>query len=385
MTSYKNIKIISLMRKSIITAILTLCCLPFMAQDYDADVTYEIKGKCPQNVLTVCISDMADYNKKIINCVETNNGTFEIKGTGKKDAFLGISCSGITGYTTFINDGTPIEVDLTTMEIKGSKLNEKFNAYDKEINYIRLKADDANIYNRLYTEGKEKGKSDEELAYFRKRMSSPIYNYAKLYEREKEIIEENPDNIIPAFFLPEAMVLYSIPDLKNVLSPECAYTNHPMVKEVKNYLVETEEKMSFIGKQFIDMEITGTDGKKHKLSEYCGKGNYVFIDFWASWCGPCLSEMPIVKANYEKYHPKGFDIVAISLDVNDNAWKECIAKNEMTWTNLSDLCGWNSNTVSTYKVRSIPMSLLVDPQGKIIERDLRGDLLTYKLKEIYGF
>ena len=385
MTAYKNIKIISLMRKSIITAILTLCSLPFMAQDYDADVTYEIKGKCPKDVSTVCISDMITYNKDVINCVETNNGTFEIKGTGKKDAFLGISCSGRTGYITFINDGTPIKADLTKNEIKGSELNEKFNAYDKEINYIRQKIHDTDIYNKLYTEGKANGKSEEELAYFRQRLSSPRYSNLTLYQREQEIIKENPDNVIPAFFLPDAMVLYSIPDLKKLLSPEYAYANHPMIKEVNKYVVETEEKMSFIGKQFIDVEITGTDGKKHKLSEYCGKGNYVYIDFWASWCLPCCQEMPIVKANYEKYHPKGFDIVAISLDNDNETWKKHIEDLGMTWTNLSDLQGMNTEAALTYKVRYIPMSLLIDPQGKIIERDIRGNFLTYKLKEIYGF
>ena len=385
MTSYKTIKIISLMRKSIITAILTLCCLPFMAQDYDADVTYEIKGKCPQDVTTVCISDMMTYNKDVINCVEANNGAFEIKGTSKKEAFLGISCSGRTGYITFINDGTPIEADLTKKEIKGSKLNEKFNAYDKEINYIRQKIHDTDIYNKLYTEGKADGKSEEELAYFRQKLSSPRYSNVTLYQREQEIVKENPDNVIPAFFLPDAMVLYSIPDLKKLLSPEYAYANHPMIKEVNKYVIETEEKMSFIDKQFIDVEITGTDGKKHKLSEYCGKGNYVYIDFWASWCLPCCQEMPIVKANYEKYHSKGFDIVAISLDNDKETWKKHIKDLGMTWTNLSDLQGMNTEAALTYKVRYIPMSLLIDPQGKIIARDLRGNFLTYKLKEIYGF
>ena len=385
MTAYKNIKILLLLRKSIITAILTLCCLPFMAQDYDADVTYEIKGKCPQDVTTVCISDMMTYNKDVINCVEANNGTFEIKGTSKKEAFLGISCSGRTGYITFINDGTPIEADLTKKEIKGSKLNEKFNAYDKEINYIRQKIHDTDIYNKLYTEGKADGKSEEELAYFRQKLSSPRYSNVTLYQREQEIVKENPDNVIPAFFLPDAMVLYSIPDLKKLLSPEYAYANHPMIKEVNKYVIETEEKMSFIDKQFIDVEITGTDGKKHKLSEYCGKGNYVYIDFWASWCLPCCQEMPIVKANYEKYHSKGFDIVAISLDNDKETWKKHIKDLGMTWTNLSDLQGMNTEAALTYKVRYIPMSLLIDPQGKIIARDLRGNFLTYKLKEIYGF
>lgn len=150
------------MRKYIITAILILCCLPFMAQDYNTDVSYEIKGKCPDNVTTVNILDLNDF-KKVINSTEAKNGKFEIKGVNKKDAFLGISCNGQSDYTTFINDGTPITADLTNMKIKGSKLNEKLNKYTRELHNITKKAEDISKYMDMYDEEKAKGKTDEEL------------------------------------------------------------------------------------------------------------------------------------------------------------------------------------------------------------------------------
>ena len=373
------------MRKSIITAILILCCLPFMAQDYNTDVSYEIKGKCPDNVTTVNILDLKDF-KKVINSTEAKNGKFEIKGVNKKDAFLGISCNGQSDYTTFINDGTPITADLTNMKIKGSELNEKLNKYTRELHDITKKAEDISKYMDMYKEEKAKGKTDEELKPLSLKIGKILDNSQKYYSRQKEIVQDNLDNIIPAFILADdAMYLYTIPELKNLFKPEYAYTKHPMAEKIKTYLFEQEEKQSLIGIQFKDIEIMGADGNKHKLSEYCGKGRYVLIDFWASWCGPCLGDMPSLKTNYEKYHPKGFDIVAISLDADEKAWKNCIEENKMTWTNLSDLQGWKSEAVALYKVKSVPMNFLVDPQGKIIECDIRNDFLTYKLQEIFGF
>lgn len=144
------------------------------------------------------------------------------------------------------------------------------------------------------------------------------------------------------------------------------------------------EKQKMIGKQFTDLEETDVNGKMHKLSEYVGKGRWVLVDFWASWCGPCRAEMPNVVANYEKYHNKGFDIVGLSFDKSKDAWVRAISDLQMPWIHLSDLRGWQSVASSVYNIRSIPASLLIDPKGKIVAVDLRGELLGEKLKEIFG-
>lgn len=144
------------------------------------------------------------------------------------------------------------------------------------------------------------------------------------------------------------------------------------------------EKQKMIGKQFTDLEEADVNGEMHKLSEYVGKGRWVLVDFWASWCGPCRAEMPNVVANYEKYHDKGFDIVGLSFDKSKDAWVRAISDLKMPWIHLSDLQGWQSVASSVYNIRSIPASLLIDPNGKIVAVDLRGELLGEKLKEIFG-
>lgn len=124
------------------------------------------------------------------------------------------------------------------------------------------------------------------------------------------------------------------------------------------------------------------EGGSYALSKLRGK--VVLVDFWASWCGPCRKENPNVKAMYEKYKAKGFDILGVSLDREEGAWKKAIEQDGLTWRHISDLQGWKSAHAALYSVSSIPQTLLLDPQGKIIQRNLRGEQLAEKLREIFG-
>lgn len=138
-----------------------------------------------------------------------------------------------------------------------------------------------------------------------------------------------------------------------------------------------------IGAQVTSFAMLDADGKERQLSEWCGKGNYVLIDFWASWCSPCLWELPNVVSCYEKYHDKGFEVVGISFDNKKDAWLGAVKRLNMTWPQLSDLKGWKSLGAVVFGVESIPANILVDPQGRIVALDLRGSSLGAKLAEIY--
>lgn len=140
---------------------------------------------------------------------------------------------------------------------------------------------------------------------------------------------------------------------------------------------------SFVtGGEAPDFTMNTPEGKPMKLSDH--KGKVLLVDFWASWCGPCRRENPNVVKAYNKYHEKGFDVLGVSLDKTKDRWLQAIEKDGLMWHHVSDLKGWKNEAAALYGVRSIPSTLLLDREGKIIARNLRGPQLEAKLAEIFG-
>ena len=158
------------------------------------------------------------------------------------------------------------------------------------------------------------------------------------------------------------------------------YPDHAIVKDRWGYMNSPASKVA-IGAIAPDLEFPDPDGKMRKLSDLRGK--VVLLDFWASWCGPCRRENPNVTRIYSQYHDKGFEVFSVSLDSDAASWKRAIEADKLVWPNhVSDLKKWQSRAAAIYGVRSIPSTFLLDKEGRIVQRDLRGADLERAVKQM---
>ena len=360
------------MKKVMFIAALMMAALPTEAQQ----IKYTINGISKDNGKTVVLRDRR--TNQIVDSAVVANGKFSMTGNAEKDAYMGVSVKDASWFTMFFNDGTPVIINLNDSTLKGSPLNERLTRYDIEIN-----APYSNYMMKVQSMSEEeREKKKLELA------GGLMIAVMKMMEGVEKVFKEERETLIPVAFIDEYQQVLGQEKFDSVIATKPAWINHPIAKSQVEYFAQQKaveaKKNAYVGKQFTDLEEADADGKMHKLSEYVGKGKWVLVDFWASWCGPCMQEMPNVVAAYEKYHAKGFDVVGLSFDNKKEPWLKAIADQKMPWTHLSDLKGWRTVASSVYDVNSIPDNLLIDPQGKIVARGLRAQALQDKLKQIFG-
>ena len=210
--------------------------------------------------------------------------------------------------------------------------------------------------------------------------------FERFYDKVNEVVDLNNDNLYGASLFASSAVPVMEPEeiIERIEKFPKHLQNNKILAPVKEY-AQAALKTS-VGAHFTDIVAPDADGVEVKLSDVVGEGRWVLVDFWATWCGPCRGELPYLKAAYEKYADKGFEIYGVSLDSNHNAWKEFVPANAMTWINVIDVStdGEKGNPAAeAYGIQSIPSNFLISPEGVIIARNLRGEGVEEALAEIF--
>lgn len=347
--------------------------VPTMAQQ----VKYTVSGTSSDNGKKVYLIDR--LTDKAIDSMVVANGKFNFSGTAQKDALMAIMAENKNWQTVFFNDGVPVSVCLNDSTLKGSAQNERLTKYD--IDEDRPMTAFRNRVSKM-SEDEVRAHQDELIGEYNKLMESQTALANQIFKDERQ-------SLIPVAFAELYFFDNGVGAYDELVSAQVPFASHPYLKKARDKVAEMLQpkdspKTAFIGQQFTDLEMSAPDGKLHKISELVGPGRWVLVDFWASWCGPCRAEMPNVVEAYEKFHSKGFEVIGISFDQRKEAWVKAIEQMGLPWMQLSDLKGWNCAAAPVYKIDAIPDNILIDPQGKIIDRALRGRALQNRLQQIFG-
>ena len=356
----------------------------------------------PSKVVYIEESDITTGKKTLRDSSSiAPDGTFSISLNSPKDAVCNLRLQNdASQFVTLINDASKINLDVDFNKrtdfynVTGSKASKSIQEYLSKI--TGMQGDRGTIYFQIDSLKKNSGDSllildlnikqqqltNEEKTYTQQTIQQSTNSSLSLFILSTyQGMARDPNFRVNGFTDPEVVALLSDVLNKSPERTDIAGIRNSMEAEIKRANAETP-KPSWIGRQAPEISLPDTKGRTVKLSSFRGK--FVLVDFWASWCGPCRRENPNVVQAFNQFKNKNFTILGVSLDRpgQKENWIKAIQEDNLTWTHISDLKFWQSEVVPLYQVGSIPFNVLVDPDGKVVAENLRGNALEQKLHEV---
>lgn len=336
-------------------------------------------------VISGNVSGLADGKAQIVTTAEEHaviatdsvkNGVFTLKGSITEPGLYFLIMSNEQPQYIYLENNpvtiTGSKADIKNIKIEGSQSHTDFVEFNKTFNPLIA---ELNGFAALIQKEENEKKKEELFTKYDsvvKKVNAEVGNF----------VAAKKSSIVSAFLLSVSAQVLADPVVMeqrfNMLSEEVR--NSEIGKSLAGSIAYF--KVGAIGSDALDFTQNDVEGKPVKLSSF--KGKYVLLDFWASWCKPCRLENPNVVKVYNQFKNKNFTVLGVSLDQSKDAWVKAIEADKLTWTQVSDLQQWNNAVAQMYHIQSIPGNFLIDPNGKIVGRDLRGENLEKKLCEFLG-